>query len=386
MRKIAVFTGTRAEYDLLRPIIHGPASSKKCRVLLLVSGAHLSRSHGYTLDYIKADGLSPDALIPLPLEDGSPQGICSALGVAVSGMGRELSRLKPDLLVLLGDRYETLGAACAAQIIGVPVAHLHGGEITQGANDDAFRHAVTKMSHLHFTSCEAYRQRVIQLGEDPNRVFNVGSLGVENIHKLKLLDEAEIRRELGFTAGTPYMVCTFHPVTLEGGTEIAQLEELLRALEAFPDYAVVFTGANADVGGASINDALQSYTEQYPQHRFFMSLGQVRYFSAVKYASCVIGNSSSGIIEVPSLKVPVLNVGNRQKGRVAAAGVLHCGAEVRSVIETLAFALSENYKIKVAATGNPYDRPDTAKNIVHRITTWPLQGILRKSFYPSSPA
>ena len=333
---------------------------------------------------MEKDGFTPTARVPLPLDDNSPAGTSAACGHAVAALGGTLERLRPDILVLLGDRYETLAAALAATIMQVPAAHIHGGEITEGAMDDAFRHAVTKMSHLHFTSCEAYRQRVIQLGETPERVFNVGSLGVENARSLALPDEAEVREYL-HVGSRPYFLCTFHSVTRERDAGVSQCRALLEALEAFPDHAQVFTGANADQGGDAVNQLVAEHVAAHPDRRFFfMSLGATRYLAAAKYAACVAGNSSSGIIEVPSFHTPVVDIGDRQKGRIRSASVLHCEPDVRVIREALAIALSAEYKNNIALIKNPYDLPNTALNIVARISTWPLEGLLKKHFYTAS--
>lgn len=381
MRKIAVFTGTRAEYGLLSGVIARLRSNPDCLPQLIVSGTHLSPEHGYTINQITHDGLAPAAGIPLDLKDNSPAGICRAMGKALGEYAEQLHRLSPDLIVLLGDRYETFAMACAAHMLRLPIAHLHGGELTLGAVDDAFRHSITKMSHLHFASCEIHRERVIQLGEDPERVFNVGSLGVENCRALELASEREIRSELQLEAKIPYLVCTMHPVTLDKASPQEQVQPLLQALNQFPDQAVIFTGANADPGGDSINAILQEYVKKRQNARFFMSLGQKLYFSAVRYAACVLGNSSSGIIEVPSLGRAVVDIGNRQKGRVRAKTVLHAEQTEAAITKALAAALSPAYRQDSLHADNPYDKKGTARQIVEHVLSAPLENILNKNFF-----
>ena len=382
MRTIAVFTATRAEYGLLRPLLLRLRESRQCRLQLIVSGTHLSHAHGYTLTEIRSDGFEPDVMVPLDFSKDSPEHLCGALGAVVAQTGAALARLQPGLLVLLGDRYECLGAATAAAMMQIPVAHLYGGEITRGALDDSFRHAVTKLSHLHFTSCEPYRQRVIQLGEDPDHVWNVGALGVENTLSLPLSDETAVREYLRLEEGRPYFLCTFHPVTLEPGHEEAQWREVQQALETFSNHAVIITGANADPGGGLINRMLAAWSKQQPERvRLFDSLGVLRYLSAAKYAACVVGNSSSGVVEIPSLGTPVVNIGNRQQGRIASTAVLHCPAQKDAVAAMLAQSLMPEYCKRAQTTENPYEKTGTSAAIAHTLLSFSLESILHKEFF-----
>lgn len=381
-RRVAVFTGTRAEYSLLRPVLSGLRSAEDVDLSLIVGGSHFSTEHGNTVEEIINDGFIPDVRVPLSRLGGSSADICADMGIALHGVGEGLSRLAPDILVVLGDRYETLAAATAATLCGCPLAHIHGGEITEGAVDDAFRHAVTKMSHLHFASCDIYRQRIIQLGEQPDNVFTVGALGVENVLRQPMLSEVEIRRVLGLETGQPYILCTFHPVTLEPGAEREQLLVFLQALDGYPQYTIVFTGANADAGGAEINHALEAWAAKQPgRARLFPSLGNIRYLSAARYAACVAGNSSSGIVEIPSLGTPVLDIGARQKGRVRSAAVLH-GEPVFPILrDALATVLSEEHAVRAKQATNPYEKPGTSEAIVSQLRSRSLKGILNKKFY-----
>jgi len=382
VRTIAVFTATRAEYGLLRPLLLRLRESHQCRLQLIVSGTHLSHAHGYTLTEIRSDGFEPDVMVPLDFSKDSPEHLCGALGAVVAQTGAALARLQPDLLVLLGDRYECLGAATAAAMLHTPVAHIHGGEITRGALDDSFRHAITKLSHLHFASCEPYRQRILQLGEQPDHVWSVGALGVENALSLPLSDEAAVREYLRLEEGRPYFLCTFHPVTLEPGHEEVQWREVQQALETFSNHAVIITGANADPGGEHINRMLVEWSRQQPERvRLFDSLGVLRYLSAAKYAACVVGNSSSGVIEIPSLGAPVVNIGNRQQGRISSPAVLHCPAQKRAVIAALKQAGTPQCRERARTTPNPYQKPGTSAAIAHTLLTFPLEDILKKTFY-----
>lgn len=379
MRRIAVFTGTRADYGLLRPLLFQLQTNPDVELLLLVSGGHLSAAQGMTVQEIEADRLPIAARIDLKL-DTLPLYACMAL--ALEGVARSLEQLQPDLLVLLGDRYEAMGAAQAATVLNIPLAHISGGDSTEGSIDEAFRHSITKMSHLHFPSCEVYRQRIIQLGESPERVWNVGALGVENVRNLPLLSEDQIRTALEIPLQRDYLLCTFHPATIDGGLEEAQLAELLAALDTFMELDVVVTGANADQGGNAINRLLQDWAcKQHPRVRLFSSLGVVRYLSAAKYAAGVVGNSSSGVVEIPSLGTPVLDIGTRQQGRIRSDMVLHCQPQRKEIIAALRCLLTQEYRERARNGHNPYAGKNTAQRICHTLCTCSLDGILLKKFY-----
>lgn len=384
MRKICVFTGTRAEYGLLRSVMLLLFKTPGCTLQTIISGAHLSQRHGHTVDEIIRDGLSIDEAVEILADGDSPGSVCAAMGAGLTRYAETLERLNPDILLLLGDRFEAFAMAAAATVCRIPIAHIHGGETTEGAIDEAFRHSITKMSHLHFTACEEYRRRVMQLGENPERVWNVGSLGVENVLSTPLLPESAIRAELGFAPDLPYFVCTMHPVTLEKAPSEAHVAALCAALDVFAEYGVVLTGANADPGGGEINRALQQYAAARPNSIFVMSLGQKRYFSAVKHAACVLGNSSSGILEVPSIGVPVIDIGNRQRGRHRASAVLHSDNEECAITRTLRTALSDAHREFARRAENPFDRPGTAAAIVSHVCDYPLNTLLSKHFHMQS--
>jgi GDP/UDP-N,N'-diacetylbacillosamine 2-epimerase (hydrolysing) len=382
MKKIAVFTATRAEYGLLKSVIHEIARSEELQLQLIVSGSHLSTEFGMTVNEIIADGFKVDKSVEMLLSHDTPTGICKSMGLALIGYGEALNSLTPDLLVILGDRYEAFCAAAAAQICRIPVAHVHGGEATEGLIDEAFRHAITKMSHLHFASCEAYRQRIIQLGEAPDRVFNVGALGVENIRCTPLMDRSELTESIGFSLEKPYFLVTFHPVTLEKSTANGQFRALLDALDAFPEFNVIFTKTNADTDGRIINRLIEDYAGKHPERCLAVtSLGMRRYLSVMKYCAVVIGNSSSGIVEAPSFKVPTVNIGDRQKGRVRTNNIIDCDPSADSIKAAIHEGLSPKFAQSLKDTKNPYEQFDTAHRIVSEIADTNPVGLLKKSFY-----
>ncbi|WP_205962488.1 UDP-N-acetylglucosamine 2-epimerase [Paraburkholderia phosphatilytica] len=382
MRTICVFTGTRAEYGLLRPLIRALEAAPDVTVRLLVSGSHLAGAHGATWREIASDGIRIDERVEVLMDSATEAGVHTAMGLGMIRYGDTFQRIAPDLLVLLGDRYEAFAAAAAATVCGIPIAHLQGGELTYGAIDDSFRHAITKLSHLHFTSTEAYRTRIIQLGEGPDRVFAVGALGVENIRTLDLYDEADTARRLDLEPRRPYLLVTFHPATLSNRAPDAQLSGLLDALDRFPDYAVVMTGANADAGGLAINRLLAEHAARRSgRYCFFMSLGTQLYLSAARHAAAVAGNSSSAIIEVPSLGVPSVDIGPRQAGRTRGESVISCGEDAADIAEAIGRALSPEFRQLTARAANPYDRPGTTERIVRELVSRDLAGLRCKTFH-----
>lgn len=383
MRKVCVYTSNRAEYGLLRSVIREIDERNDLSLQLLVSGSHLSHEYGYTIDEIINDGWSVSKRVPILDDfDDSARGVCKTMGLAVDRYGEALAELMPDVIVLLGDRYETLCLAVAAQIYRIPIAHIHGGELTEGLIDEAFRHSITKMSHLHFPSCESYRNRILQLGEQPNQVFNVGALGVENTRRVTLLDVGELSESIGFQLDSPFFLVTFHPVTLETETAADQLDELFAAFDMFPDYGVLMTKANFDSGGQIINSKLEAYAALNSDRCLAVaSLGLVRYLSAMKMAAAVVGNSSSGILEAPSFKVPTVNIGDRQKGRVRAQSVVDCKPDRKSIKTALDSVLDSKFRETLADMNSPFERPDTAATIVEVIASAKLEGLLKKPFY-----
>lgn len=340
---------------------------------------HLSERYGLTYKEIEADGFTISYKVPMEVDGvDSPATTVKSMSTAMSGFADAYEALKPDLLVVLGDRYEMLVAVSAALIFKIPVAHLHGGEITEGAFDDAIRHAITKMSHLHFTSTEQYRQRVIQMGEDPARVFNVGAIGVDNIKQIPLWSKEETEKSLGdFKLDKSTILVTYHPVTLENNTAEYQIDELLSALDAMPNLRVLFTMPNSDTGSGVIGDKIKLWRKINSERAiWFVSLGLKRYLSTLQFVGAVVGNSSSGIIEVPSFGIPTLNIGDRQKGRIAAASVINCGTTADDIVRNL-LPLIEKKSTFVA---NPYEKVDTAANIVSMIDTMDFFDLTHKHF------
>ena len=375
-------TGSRAEYGLLSGLMRAIQEDKELQLQVIATNMHLSPEFGLTYREIEKDGFLIDKKVQMLLSSDTPNATAKSVGLATIGFADAYEDLRPDLLVVLGDRFEILAAVSAALFYKIPVAHLHGGEITEGAYDDCIRHAITKMSHLHFTSTEAYRQRVIQLGEQPDRVFYVGAIGVENIKRVPLKSQEELEESVGFELGEKSLLVTYHPVTLDNHTAESQCRNLLEALDAFPDYKVIFTLPNSDTDGRVIIRLINEYVSLRPERCMAIpSLGLQRYLSALKCVSAVVGNSSSGIIEVPSFGIPTLDIGNRQKGRIAAESVVHCGNDSRSIIEGMQQVLSDVFRKQVKHVLNPYEKRDTTKNIYKIISTYPLENLRQKKFY-----
>lgn len=365
--RVAFCSGTRAEYGLLKPLIEQFQKDPSVEAGLFVTGMHLSKEYGGTIDILVKDEMPIWDTVDILLSSNTKTSVLTSMGLALLGFSKALEKSKPDILVLLGDRFETFCAAAAAVVLNIPIAHIHGGEITEGAIDDAFRHAITKMSYLHFASTEEYRKRIIQMGEEPNRVFNVGSLGVENIKKLQLFNRRELQEELNIDLSKPYCVCTFHPETLEPDDTVDHLVHVLEALDEVKSLNIVFTSANADTKGNEFNRIIQEFVQLHQKSsRFVYSLGQLKYFSLLKYAQFVIGNSSSGIIEAPSLNIATINVGNRQRGRIRAASVIDCDPSVSSIHDAINSVLSIGGGLQLNSK-NPYDRDSTSENIYKNI-------------------
>lgn len=367
-KKVAVFTGTRAEYGLLFWLLKDIQSDPDLTLQLLVSGMHLSPEFGDTYKQIEKDGFQIDEKIEILLSSDSPVGTAKSMGLGVLGFADALSRLAPDVLVILGDRFEALAAAQTAMILRIPIIHLHGGEITEGAYDDAIRHAITKLSYLHGTSTDEYRNRVIQLGESPERVKNVGAIGLDHLNRGSFMTISELSESLNFDLTGPYFVVTYHPVTLGDESPEDSFQALLDALDEYPNHQIILTYPNADDGGRRIIPMLEAYAAKQPSRVLAIpSLGQIRYLSSVKHAAAVIGNSSSGIIEVPAFDVPTVNIGSRQKGRLAAKSVLNCEPSLASITEAISDAVKRNYKLDGETIINPYGQGDTSAQIIEML-------------------
>ena len=372
-RKICVVTGTRAEYGLLAPLMSLLKQDSDIDFQLVVTGAHLSAQHGSTLKFIEQDGFVANALVDLALSDDSALGVANAAGRATSQLADAFAKLKPDVVVVLGDRYEILGAAQAALILGIPIAHIHGGEVTTGAFDDSIRHAITKMSNLHFCAAEDYQRRLIQLGESPDTVFNVGALGVDVLLNIPKMSRDELSSVVGIALGKELLLVTFHPTTRSEMTVATELHELLSALEHFALATIVFTGVNADPGYSLVNNEIQKFVARDSSRRVLHnSLGQKSYINLMSIADVVIGNSSSGIIEAPALHVATVNIGTRQDGRLRADSIIDVKFgqnEIRTAIET---ALSPLFKSRCSTATSKYGYGNTAKIIADTLKNAPL--------------
>ncbi|MCR5688362.1 MAG: UDP-N-acetylglucosamine 2-epimerase (hydrolyzing) [Lachnospiraceae bacterium] len=377
MKTIAVPTATRAEYGQLIPLIKRIAADDELDLDLIVTGTHLSNKHGHTIDLIREDGFDIAHEIPILDDDNGPLGVSLTMSNALRGFAECFHEDRPDLVVILGDRTEMLPVACAALNERIPAAHIHGGEVTAGAVDESIRHAITKMSHLHFASTERYRQRIIQLGEAPEHVYNVGALSVENIRSAKLIGAEEVRSDIGIPAGMPFAVVTFHPVTMEGDTVKGQIDELCAAMREYGDIFFLITGSNADAGGDTANTLLRSFADDSPNAMFVQNLGMRRYLSAAGSAAFLIGNSSSGILEGPALGTPSVNIGDRQKGRIMAKTVVSCPAVAGAIKEAIGKAFSmEHIPSDLFGDGH------TSEKIVNIIKQNLADGItMKKGFY-----
>lgn len=359
--RICIATGTRADYGLLYWLMRDLRDHPGFELSIIASAMHLSPQFGETIRFIRQDGFEIDATVPCLDEDDSDAGMGRAYVRATQGFLSALEGIKPDCLILLGDRFEALAAATAATFLHIPVGHIHGGEVTLGAIDEVFRHAITKMAHLHFTAAEEYRQRVIQMGEAPDRTFNVGTVGLDNFLRLDLPSKAGLMAGLGLPEDSDYALVTYHPATMEKAGPLAGLEALLEAFEAFPDLKLVITKANADPGGRRINERLESFEAQWPDRvRLVTSLGQVRYLAAMKTATMVIGNSSSGIIEAPAVDVPTVNIGTRQEGRLRAQSIIDVAETAADIKAGIARALDPAFRDSLKAKTPPYGRPGNA--------------------------
>lgn len=382
MKKIIVITSTRAEYGLLAPIIKKLNDDIRIEVLVAVTGTHLSPDFGMTVNEIESDGIKVDKKIEMLLSSDSSIGVSKSMGLALISFSEYFEERRPDAIMVLGDRFETLAICIAAMNSRIPIIHLHGGEATEGLIDEAVRNSITKLSYLHFPSTEVYRKRIIQMGESPERVFNVGAMGVENAIHTQLLSKAELNESLKFDFNR-YAVMTFHPVTLENNTAEAQVTEVLEAISKFEDIHFICTKANADMNGRIINTIIEKYSKEYNNIHLYDSLGMRRYLSALKYAEFVIGNSSSGLIEAPSFRIPTINIGDRQKGRIQAESIINCRPNTNEIIEAVEKALSSAYRTGLMQMSNPYGDGNTSDKIVQITSDFLLNDKfdIKKTFY-----
>ena len=383
-RKICIITGSRADYGLLYWIIKEVESDQDLELQLIVTGMHLSADFGLTYKEIEGE-FKIEKKIDIQISSDTSIGISRSMSIAQKLFSEALIELEPNIIIVLGDRFEIFSAVCAAMIAKIPIAHIHGGEITQGSWDDCMRHCITKMSFLHFTAYDESYKRVLQLGEDPNRVFNIGGVGVENIKKLKLLSKNEFEKSIKFKLNKKNILITFHPVTLEDNTSKKQFQELLDAIEGLEDTHIIFTKTNSDLNGKIINKMINKFTTANPEISIgFSSLGQLRYLSALQYVDAVIGNSSSGLMEVPSFKIGTINIGSRQKGRMRGSSVIDCLPNKIDIKNSIDQIYSEQFQNSLKDTKNPYDKGFSSKKIVGILKNFQIPKTLMKKFYDIS--
>lgn len=362
---VCVVTSSRADFGPLCPLLYRLQAEESIELRLAVTGSHLSQDFGHTSTEIKKSGVPIHTKIPLPIEGDSKYAMAKATGAALSLFADYFSEDRPELVVLLGDRFELFGISAAAALLGIPIAHISGGDTTIGAVDEFLRHSITKMSALHFTGCEESRRRVIQLGESPDRVFNVGEPGIENMANLPAISLEELQADIGLPRGNrPYALVTFHPVTMEDNSGARQLQQLIRAMDHFPELDYVITLSNADAGGREINQIWIEKGQKRPNWLVTPSLGIKRYISTMRYAEMVLGNSSSGIIEAPFFHVPTVNIGNRQKGRIMAESVLCCKPVKDDIISAMKQAMTPEFRAIAAQAQSPFGDGQTSDKIV----------------------
>jgi len=380
-KKVCVATGTRAEYGLLFWLMKEIEADRELELQIIVTGMHLSPEFGLTYKTIEKD-FKINKKVEMLLSSDTSVGISKSMGLAQISFAEAYEDLQPDILIVLGDRYEIFSAVSAAMIARIPIAHLHGGETTEGAFDESIRHSITKMSHLHFTATDEYKNRVIQLGEHPNRVFNVGGMGIENIKKLKLLTKNEFEKSIDFQLNKKNILVTFHPVTLENSTSKSQFQELLNAIDKLENTNIIFTKANSDTDGRIINSMIDAYVNKNNDNTIgFTSLGQLRYLSALKYVDAVVGNSSSGLIEAPSFKIGTINIGDRQKGRIMSKSVINCKSDKGSILKAFDTLYSQEFQSELQSCTNPYGDGCASSKIIDEIKKADLKSILKKSFF-----
>ena len=380
-RKICVVTGTRAEYGLLRKLIRTIHESDDLELILVATGMHLSEKFGETYKEIEADGIPITKKIDLNIIDDSPSSLSESTAIGLNGFGNFFNSSRPDLLLILGDRYEILSAVISAMFARIPIAHIHGGELTEGLIDEAIRHSITKFSHIHFTSTEEYKNRVIQLGETPDSVFNVGGMGVDAIKSLELIDKRKLEDALQITFRKRNLLITFHPVTLEQSTSADQMRELIKALSSQEDTSLIFTMPNADTDGRVIFDLIDEFVQKNDFAYAFKSLGQLRYLSCIPHVDAVIGNSSSGLTEVPTFKKPTINIGDRQKGRIMARSIISCEPLCSDIKISIKKIYEKDFKESIKKVENPYGDGGSSQKILKILRSIELGNLLKKRFY-----
>lgn len=383
-KEICVVTGGRADYGLLRPVLRAINAAPDLKLRVIATGMHLAPEFGLTFREIEADGFALDRKVEMLLGSDSPSAISKSMGLGMIGFADAFQELSPDLLLVLGDRFEIFSAVASALIACIPVAHLHGGETTEGAFDEAIRHSITKMSHLHFVATEEYRQRVIRMGEHPDRIFKVGGLGVDNIRQLKLLGRADLEKSLDFPLGKKNLLVTFHPATLEPDSAARQMEELLAALTPLTDTTLLFTMPNADTEGRRLKGMIEAFATSHPNAHVFVSMGIVRYLSCMQWVDGVVGNSSSGLTEAPSFRVGTVNIGDRQRGRLKTWSVIDCEPERAQISAAIKRLYAPDFRTLLQQVVNPYGDGGASQKIVEAIRACSLEGLLKKTFYDPS--
>lgn len=381
IKKIAIFTGSRADFGILSALIKKINEPPGLKLQIIASGMHCSPEFGLTYKEILEAGYRIDEKVEILLSGDTPSAICKSMGLGLISFPEALERLKPDLLVILGDRFESMAMAQAALVNRIPIAHLHGGESTFSNIDEAIRHSITKMSHLHFVTSEEHKKRVIQLGETPSTVYNVGALGVENALNSPIMTKFDLEETLEFKFQKKNTLVTFHPVTLETTSSQQQFSELLKALDAFPDLGIIFTKSNADTDGRIINKMIDDYSKNRKNAIAHTSLGAKKYLSCLKYVDFVLGNSSSGIIEAPSFKIPTVNIGDRQDGRTQAASTINCSPQADKIISAIQKATSEEFIELCKTVKNPYGDGHTSQKILKIILESSPNELIKKRFY-----
>lgn len=379
--KVCVVTGTRAEYGLLYWLMREINNEGSMQLQLIVTGMHLSEEYGSTYKQIEADGFFIDKKIDISAESDSELSVCNSMGIGITSFSEVFDEIKPNLIIILGDRFEIFSAASAAMVLKIPIAHLHGGEATEGVIDEPIRHSITKMSHLHFAATEVYRNRIIQLGEQPDRVFNVGGLGIDNIFRIELLSRDDFEEAINFKLSEKNLLVTFHPVTLEHSTSRSHFQALLDALNDLTHTNIIFTKANNDTNGKVINEMIDDYVSKNNNSVSFKSMGQLKYLSALQFVDATIGNSSSGLIEAPSFKIGTIDIGDRQRGRIKASSVISCfpsKIEIKAAIEKL---YSDDFQTTLQGVQNPYGSKSASKEIIRILRETSLKNIIKKSFY-----
>ena len=381
MKKICIVTGSRAEYGLLRPLLSLVHKSKKLQLQIIVTGSHLSPEFGLTINEILNDGFQVDRKVEILLSSDSAVGVSKAIGLACIGFADSYDQLTPDIVTVLGDRYEMLSVAATAMVARIPIAHIHGGELTFGAIDDSIRHCITKMSNLHFVANHQYRKRVIQLGENPDNVYNVGGMGVDCINSIQLLSKRDLEDELKVLFAKRIFLITYHPATTSSGDSVEEIEQILSALTEFKDTTMVFTMPNADANGRKILQKIKSFCDMTPSAFLFSNLGQRKYFSCLRYVNLMIGNSSSGLLEAPSFALPVVNIGSRQEGRLKGDNVIDCSPSKLEIVNAIHHGLSPNFVDSLTSVKNPYGDGGATSRIVDVFESCNLVDLNQKTFY-----